>query len=531
MPSGSSGASGGPTSGTPGSSGASGASASGTMPDSEGGAAGTVAGASAGSTAGGSGGGATGTSTGADGGAPCVVGCSVPDGGGGPGDASSGDGVAGLPLPKLTSLVANQSGRLGQDLLLTLQGSDVNRAAFALDVQLGDKNGQPVNAFPNWAGTPSAYERIVLFDQSSAAGQTSFSKTVTLPGVLQTFPNIAVVVGAVVDTVGTSAAVTARVALQSVESLHQSCDPNVITSRCSPGFACSVATSLCTAPAAPQIAKFVYVTSAQGQGARVLVAGTDPADDLDLLHLEFLDSLSHPVAIDLTGNQDLATTFDLSVADASKLGQFFYADQTAQGFDSTVTQLAVTPSGASSGTGARVTAMLEAPPVVSTGGVCDLRGFASCAAGDSCVHGSNGASSTCVVTATALSNAAAAAPTLDPSAGPLVATGYALSANLWGDPPSDCVPPGVRGLPEGIVLLHLADTTPSLTLTTDNPETNLDAAIFVLDGQGASVGTQSLGCNEGYPSTLTLTDLAAGDYTIVVGSTTAAGGNFGLRIE
>jgi hypothetical protein len=460
----------------------------------------------------------------------CIVGCFALDGGR-PVDAASGDGASGLPLPKLTSLVAAQSGRSGEDLLLTLQGTDVNQTAFALDIQLGDKNGQPVSAFANWSGVPSAWERIVLFDRSSAVGQASFSRTVTLPGFMKAFPAITAVVGAVVDTVGTSANVTAHVALQRVDNLHQSCDPNVITDRCGPGLACAATTSLCSTPAAPQIAKFVYVTSPPGQGARVLVAGTDPADDIDLLHLEFLDSLGHPVEIDLTGNQDLATTFDVNVAEASKLGQFFYADQTAQGFDSTVTQLAVTPSGASSGTGARVTAKLEDPPVASTGGACDLRGFGSCVPGDSCVAGSTVGSSTCLVTATALMNASAAAPTLDPSAGPLFATGYALSANLWGDPPSDCVPPGVRGLPEGIVRLHLADTTPSLTLTTDNPETNVDAAVFVLDGQGANVGTQSLGCNEGYPSTLTLTNLAAGDYTVVVGSTTAAGGNFGLRVQ
>ena len=469
----------------------------------------------------------SGTSTGSTSGT-CVVGCGASDAGAGMSDA--GDG--GASVPAIHTFTANQTGRTGADLLLSVSAADTNRSAFALDIQLGDKNGQPVNAFQGGSGQSNTYERTVLFDNSSAAGQASFTRTVTLAGFLSAFPSIARVSVAVVDTVGSSPRSSANVAMQSVETMRQTCDVNLVTSRCSAGLACAGTPATCQSAAAPQLTKFEYVTSPGAQqGARMLFAGTDPADDIDNIHLEFLDSQGDPVMVDLTGNMDYASTYDLSVANASQLGQFFYADQTTQGFDGTVTQLAATPSGSASGTGARVTAMLEAPPVAATGAACDTRGFTTCAQNVSCVKDPTSGASTCVTTTSAMTTASSNAPTIDPASGASFVTGYATSTNLWGNPPSDCVPPGVTGFPEGIVKLHLDDFTSSLTLTTNDQETDAEFAIFVLSGTGSSVGTSSLGCNEGYPATVTLSNLDAGDYTVVVAATTAAGGQFGLSAQ
>jgi hypothetical protein len=471
--------------------------------------------------------GTSGTSAGSTSGT-CVVGCGASDAGAGASDA--GDGGASLPV--LHTFAANQSGRTGADLVLSISAADANKSAFGLDIQLGDKNGQPVNAFQGGSGQANTYERTVLFDNSSAVGQSSFTRTVTLAGFMTAYPSLARVSVAVVDTVGSSARSTASVALQSVETMRQSCDVNVVTSRCSPGLACAGSPATCQSAAAPQITKFEYVTSSGAQqGARMLFEGTDPADDIDNIHLEFLDSHGNPVMIDLTGNMDYASTFDLSIANASQLGQFFYADQTTLGFDGTVTQLAATPSGSASGSGARVTAMLEAPPVATTGAACDTRGFTTCAESVSCLKDPTSGASTCVATSSAITTASNNAPTLDPAAGASFVTGYATGTNLWGDPPSDCVPPGVTGFPEGIVKLHLDDFTSSLMLTTNNQETDAQFAVFVLSGTGASVGTSSLGCNEGYPASVTLSNLDAGDYTVVVSATTSAGGQFGITAQ
>jgi hypothetical protein len=471
--------------------------------------------------------GTSGTSSGSTSGT-CVVGCGASDAGTGTSDA--GDGGASLPV--LHTFTANQSGRTGADLVLSISAADANKTAFGLAIQLGDKNGQPVNAFAGGSGQSNTYARTVLFDNSSAAGQASFTRTVTLAGFMSAYPSIARVSVAVVDTVGSSAPSTANVTLQSVETMRQNCDVNLVTSRCSPGLACTGSPATCQSAAAPQITKFEYVTSSGAdQGARILFAGTDPADDIDNIHLEFLDSHGNPVMVDLTGNMDYASSFDLSVANASALGQFFDADQTVQTFDSTVTQLAATPSGSVSGTGSRVTAMLEAPPASAAGAACDTRGFTTCVQNASCVKDPTSGASSCVTTTSAMTTASTNAPTLDPATGASFVTGYATGANLWGDPPSDCVPPGVTGFPEGIVKLHLDDFTSSITLTTNNQETDAAFAVFVLSGTGSTVGSSSLGCTEGYPTSVTLSNLDAGDYTVVVAATTAAGGQFGLSAQ
>ncbi len=467
--------------------------------------------------------GSSGTSSssgGTDGGKPCSTNCG-PDAG--------GDATPPPSPPVLSLLGANQAGRGGGDVLLTITGSDPNKSAFALDITLADAAGAPVLGFTSWSG-PSTAARVVLFDDASAAGLATFTRTVTLPGLFRSFPTIAKVTAAVVDKGGRSNAMSAQLTKQTLQNLGQACDPAIILSRCTLGLACDHTSATCVHPAGPTLTKFAYVTSAAG--GRMLFAGTDAADDFDKVHLDFMDNAGAPVFVDVTGNGDFVSSFDEAVVGASTNGAFFYAIQSAPPFDQTVLQLGATPSGAS-GTGARLTAKLTAPVVAASGGACDLRGFATCGPAQSCVRpASVGSTSTCVPTGKARTDATNAAPVLDPQrGGDVLATGYSTGTNLWGEPPADCVPAGVHDMPAGIVVLHLAQPTPTVTLTTDNPETNARAAIFVLGGTGASVGAQALGCNSGLPANLTLTNLQPGDYTVVLGATSASGGHFGLSVR
>jgi hypothetical protein len=478
--------------------------------DTDGGSSGSASSSGGSSSGGGSSGG---SSSGGSSGNPCTTNCT--DGG-----ADSGPPI--LP-PVLSLLGVNQAGRSGGDVLVTITGSDPNKSAFGLDLTLSDASGAPVLAFPTWNGPAS--ERIVLFDDASAAGLATFTRTVTLPGFFRSFPNIAKVTATVVDKVGSSNAMTGTLTTQSLQNLGQACDPAIVLSRCATGLACDHTSSKCVHPAGPSLSKFAYVSTPSG--GRMLFAGTDPADDLDKIHLDFMDSAGAPVFVDVTGNNDLVSSFDEAVVGASLNGAFFYAIQSAGPFDQSVLQLGATPSGAS-GTGARLTAKLTAPVVAASGGACDLRGFATCLPAESCVRA--GAASTCVATSKARNDAANAAAVVDPQ-GDVFATGYTTSTNVWGEPPSDCVPAGVHDMPAGIVILHLAQPTPTLTLSTDNPETNARTAIFVVSGTGASVGTQPLGCNSSLPASLTLTNLQAGDYTVVLGATTATGGHYGLSVR
>jgi hypothetical protein len=436
----------------------------------------------------------------------------------------------------LSSLKANVAGRTGADLLLTLQGSDPSANSYGLYVQLEDQAGNPVIAFDgDWNGMPSVAERSVLFDQTSAVGLKTFTRTVTLSGFMQQFPGIANVVGALEDASGLkSNEATAPVTAQAVRAMTEGCDPSVIVDRCGPNLGCSGTPPVCTPATPPQLTQFAYVPAALGP--QMLFLGTDPADDISTIHIEFLDGSGQPVMVDLTGNMDFAASFDINVDGWSTLGHFFYVNQAAQGFDSMVPQLAATPSGSNSDVGPRVTARLSTA-LAGGGAACDPRGFTGCTAGYSCMpapsgDGGAGTKNVCAQTSTARATISKVAPVLDPAKGSVFATGYTQTPSLW-DPPVDCVAPGIRSFPQGVALLHLSRAVADLTITTANPETNFDTVLYVLPGTGGMTGGP-LGCNDnttGYTSTLSLSNAAAGDYTIVIGSATPEGGNYGVSIR
>jgi hypothetical protein len=468
----------------------------------------------------------------ADGGAP-----SANDGGfEGAGDGTaSGDGGAsgcasvdcfpdGSPLGdsggSAIRFTANQAGRTGADLLLSVTATPEARAAFGLDIQLRDQAGSPVVAFPGWNGTPTDSERVVLFDSGSPA--VSQTRTVTLRGMIRAFPTIRQVTGALASSGGTSTPVLTNLGIQAIRTLGQPCDPQEIATRCSPALTCDPGTAACAPASPPSVTQFAYLASPLG--GRMLLAGTDPADDLSSIHFAFLTQAGTPVGVDLNGDGNLETSAEEPVTGASTRGEFFFAIQSSPTFAGVVAELAATPAGAATGPGSRVTAALQPTPTAATGKACDARGFMDCVAGDVCVD------DVCMTIATAEDAAAERAPVLSPS-GTTFATGYVQGANLWGDPPAGCAPVGVRGFPEAIAILHLASDVSALTITTDHQETTVGAAVFVLAGSGASAGGGALGCNSGLPATVTLTDVASGDYTIVIESRTALGGNFGVSVR
>jgi hypothetical protein len=461
-----------------------------------------------------------------------VTGTESQDGGAPPGDVDGGAGDAGPVVvpPVLLSLTANQTGRTGGDLSLTVRGNDVNQSSFGVRVNLFDSSGNPVIAFRDWAGKPSTASRIVLFDRVSAAGQSSFTRSVTLPGFMRTPSAIAAVETSIVDMVAESNAIRSQVTIQVFKSIGQSCDSNVVADRCGSGLSCSGSPATCQDAGPPVLTRFAYRNSANGP--RMLFAGTDAADDLNSIRLEFLDLSDNEVKVDLTGADDYASSFDLSIlTPSSALQSFFYANQATPGFEELVPKLAATPSGSLTGPGNRLEAALDEGTAPATGEPCDTMGFATCGEGDVCLGDPDpSVPATCAAVDAARDRWAQGALVLDP-AGPLFAPGYSITASLWGDPPADCVATGVRGYPAGAVILHLANDVPSLTLTSDNPETNFHTALYVLRGTGASTEVAALGCNDLMPSTVTLTNVAAGDYTVVVASTTPAGGNFGVSIR
>ncbi len=89
------------------------------------------------------------------------------------------------------------------------------------------------------------------------------------------------------------------------------------------------------------------------------------------------------------------------------------------------------------------------------------------------------------------------------------------------------------GRPEGLVRLHLATAVASLTISTAVEETNFDTVVYLLPGAGDTEDSP-IDCNDdaaGSAGAITLHDLNAGDYTIVVDSKSMLGGQFGVKLQ
>ena len=116
--------------------------------------------------------------------------------------------------------------------------------------------------------------------------------------------------------------------------------------------------------------------------------------------------------------------------------------------------------------------------------------------------------------------------------GQLAAWGLVQGTSLW-DPPAGCALASEVGHPETVLSLKLTQNVNTLTLSTAMPETDFDTILYVLPSCATSSAT-ALGCNDdtqGYSSTLTLTNVAAGTYYVVVDSANSQAGHFGLSIS
>jgi hypothetical protein len=450
-----------------------------------------------------------------------------------PRDAAEAEAATAATFAAFT---ARAIGRAGGDLQVVVEGEDLTQTAYGIHLRLRDAWGLRVLAFQgNWSGTSpgtfgaNAAERRVLFDPSDGAGQTTLARTVTLPGFLKDFPaidnvEVAILTGADVH----SKKLLGPVSAQAVRAEAEACDPAMVTDRCSPGLACAGAPPTCAAAPAPHLVQLAYVPGTEGP--HILLEGFDPAGAIESLHVELLNAKGSPTMVDLSGNGDFAKSQELRLAAPASLGWFFVDHPLAPRFAKDVPRLAVTPLAPGGPAGVRATALLGAAAQRAAGEACDPRGFVGCEAGNVCARGPAPGRSVCVDAATAMAAVLDAAPTIDLSSGPRGASGYARGTSMW-EPPSSCAPASASGRPEGIVRLHVPLDRATLTISTAIEVTNFDTVLYLLaDSEGGS----ALGCNDdakGSASSLTVTDLPAGDYTIVVDSKDANGGNFGVSVR
>jgi hypothetical protein len=154
------------------------------------------------------------------------------------------------------------------------------------------------------------------------------------------------------------------------------------------------------------------------------------------------------------------------------------------------------------------------------------------------VCATSGSASKCTALSTARTNACMAAMVLDPANGITSVRGAVTTTSLW-DSPVGCAGGDAHAQPDAVVKLILAADAGTVTLSTDSNFTGFDTELFALQtcADAPSVfdprtpGSMDFWCDDSQlasngdvispKAVLTLRNLTAGTYYIVVDSTAA----------
>ena len=437
--------------------------------------------------------------------------------------------------PMLSSAAARFSGRFGTDLSVTMQGTDLEANATALWLQFLDSAGQPLLRHDDDRdGADDRADAIVAFDEP-IHGLPEFNATYTIHNFFEAPGAVAKVEVALQDEEGLrSATQVLDFISQPVLGFGDPCDPTYTLDRCEPGMGCRGEPATCLDGLPPSITRFAYLSDFGTP--RILVEGVEPDDDMQTLHLEFLDQDNASVSIDMDGDGSTDSFTYTAGPTVNENGEFFLELYPNDDFADAVTRIAVTPIDAFGNEGERVVA--DIAPIIERdwNQGCDPRGFDMCTNLATCIPGIPGANNICGAPNRARQDQCEDAVTLYAPDDNLRFFGEARGSSLW-EPEGGCVTEFGMDGPEEIVLLELSRGVPSLTLTTDFPNTDFDTVLYVMPGMCPAPGADGmyLGCADDAPgslrSTLTLTNVPAGDYLVVIDSWDAQGGNFQLSVS
>jgi len=478
-------------------------------------------------------------------------------GGAGTGDDGGSLGDDGGTVQSRTATLNDVSfanyDRKGSTLLLTMDGTDSASQTTEAVVKVVDSKGKPVVAFDtNWDGVADSAQTRFHFD-SSTLGQSAFTGTITIPGVYALAPTIASAIVELSDINGAvTSTLTAPLTLQPVSQQGDACDPSCVANRCADGLTCN-SKQLCAAGIAPTISQVAYYN---GATPSQLFLVNDPDENLASLTVKYLNASGNQIAVDLSSDDAGAASSGFTINAQRSYGEtFFVENYPTAGFPSMVPQISVSPTDSDGRTGPAVTASATAPLYKGAGSDCDPYGFALCGSGTACAPGVVGASNKCTATSSLLKPACSGAAAITMT-GVLGAWGQAAGPSLF-DPPAGCSIPTAVNRPESILSLSLSDDANTVTLSTATPETDFNTIVYLLpsctplpasqtDVGAADAGTKdaggdsgtagALGCNDddpnnGYASTLTLNNVPAGNYWVIVDSVTSKGGTYGLTIS
>ncbi|MBL8923309.1 MAG: hypothetical protein JNJ54_30940 [Myxococcaceae bacterium] len=434
--------------------------------------------------------------------------------------------------PSIKALKARAAGRWAQHLRVSVEGQDANGDVTGLWVKLSDERGRPWLLFDeDRDGRPESAETVLPPD-APVEGVKAFTASLTFESLLADGQKVAQVEVALVDREGARSAVaSATVEPGSFRALGEACDPTYVEDRCTDGMGCWGTPATCREPSPPTVDRAAYLRNVFGP--RVLVEGRDPDDDVAFMKVAFFNLAGQPVRLDLNndGVPDSAE-HEVDVRGRSAGGRFFVELQSAPGFEATVVQVVVTLRDSGGRTTPPKTLQLAHPPQRGRGQSCDPRGFDACITDYSCTPGVEGASNVCVSSVTARTQACQAAPVLEPQKGPATLRAALKGTSLW-DPPAGCAANDPRGRAEVVVKVVLAAPATKLTLTTARPGTGTDTILSVLSACNEPARLAPLACNDDGPktsaSTVVLTNVAAGEYLVVVDSWAQTSGYFELE--
>jgi len=447
------------------------------------------------------------------------------DGGDGNETSSGGAGFEETGVLALTKVEAHVVGRQGDAVRFSLTGSQTDAGVYSIAVTFEDADGTPVNVFDAaWDGAASSAEGRIPFDLPVRA--IDFTATATSAPI----PEIAKLAKAKVRLIDgrdrASEELEVKIVAQKKLALGAACDPTNVADRCEIGQSCSGKASVCTDGVAPTIAEVKYL-----HGPKILIRGTDPDDDLSSLHVEFLDASNKPVIIDA---DSMITSFDYPARNRSLSSIFFEQETPAPPVEKAVSRVRVTAIDSLGHQSTPTATDLANVTRAGDGITCDPRGFIGCITDSVCGPGTSPNSGKCVKLKTARTAQCSTDLKLDPAKGITTAAGRIDGTSLW-DPPAQCTNPENVDFPEASVSLHLASPVSQLTVSTLRPETSIDTVVYLMPACASDTST-ALGCNDdgmdgGYASSFTLTDVPAGDYTIVVEAGQPAGGPFGIAVS
>jgi hypothetical protein len=447
------------------------------------------------------------------------------------GNGSGGNGGdAGSAEPSvlaLTTVDAHVVGRDGDAVRFTVTGSQSDVGVSAIAVTFEDAQGMPVPMFDDaFDGMLEGTDGRIVFDAPLTAD--SFTATATLSGIKDTSKLIKAKVSLIDAADAQTDPIDVTIVAQTKLALGDACDAKNVKDRCDAGQSCTGTPTKCVVGVAPTLAEVKYLKAIPGGRDTIILArGTDPDDDMGGFHIELLNAANMPVTID--PDTSPTSTIDVASSKLSTLGSFFGFVEPSN-LETAVAKVRVTAIDSLNHQSVPVTASLAAVTQAGDGQTCDPRGFSGCLATSLCVAGLTPTTGKCTKIASAHAAACAAAPKLDPAAGVASVAGRLAGASLW-EPPTGCNGMGKTGRPEAAVSLHLATLAKTLTITTKRPETAQDTVLYLIPGCGDSAELDWCNDDEGtYASTLTLPNVAAGDYTIVVESGQVSGGTYGLAV-